>query len=126
MQFYYYFYSTPGTATGYTRIGLRNESNFNNSFVRHVWGVAEGAVGFGEEHMDPAVFLFPNPANDLVHWTGAASGDVLVLRDIHGRTVLTVRSDGVLDTSPLAQGVYIASHLRNGVPLASGRLVIQR
>ncbi|MBK6754756.1 MAG: hypothetical protein IPG69_14525 [Flavobacteriales bacterium] len=37
MHFYYYFYSTPGDAIGYTRVGMRNEND-------QQWLLA-GAVG---------------------------------------------------------------------------------
>lgn len=125
MQFYYYFYSTPGTATGYTRIGLRNESDFSNSFVRQVWGVAEGAVGLGEASSSAMASLYPNPASALVQWSGSIPGDELLVYDANGRVMLSMPYGEVLDVGKLVPGVYLARHLRRGSTISTVRLVVQ-
>lgn len=124
MDFYYYFYSTPGNAIGYTRIGLRNEGDFVNSFTRQVWGVAEGEVGLDEfEGVSPLLF-FPNPASDVVRWTGSQYEDHLHLFDAGGREVGAVTHGEVLHLGPLEPGVYTGRLLRGARVVATARLVV--
>lgn len=126
MAFYYYFYSTPGSATGYTRIGLRNEYDNSNSFTRQVWGIAEGAVGVDEPEGTPPSFLYPNPAHDRVWWTGSLAGDELIVFDMAGCELLRALHGGPVDVGPLAPGIYLARQMRQGVALNTLRFVVQR
>lgn len=126
MDFYYYFYSTPGSATGYTRIGLRNENDNSNSFTRQVWGVAEGAVGLDQLDGTLPSFLYPNPAQEWVQWTGSVAGDELVVVDMRGCELLRATHGETVDVGPLAPGVYLARHMRHGLALTTQRLAVER
>jgi hypothetical protein len=126
MDFYYYFYTTPGSSIGYTRIGLRNEDNVNNSYSRQVWGVAEGGVGTNEVTGPASALFAPNPAHDLVNWIGWESNDKLVITDASGRIVVVVGAGGILRVDNLAPGYYTGRHMRNGHMVNTARLVVQR
>jgi hypothetical protein len=126
MAFYYYFYSTAGSATGYTRIGLRNEYDNSNSFTRQVWGVAEGAVGVYEQEGTAPSFLYPNPAHGPVWWTGSLTGDELLVFDMQGRELLRAMHGGTVDVGPLAPGTYLARHMRQGLVMGTQRFGVQR
>lgn len=106
MHFYYYFYSTPGDAIGYTRVGMRNENNFNNSFSRELWGVSEGSVGIAEAVPSPPFRIAPNPTSDRITVVGASANDVFEVVDPSGRCVM--RFNGTqADVSALAPGQYV-------------------
>ena len=108
MHFYYYFYSTPGDAIGYTRVGMRNENDFNNGFSRELWGVSEGSVGMAEALSIPPLGIAPNPATDRMMIIGAAQNDAYELRDMMGSTVLSFTGPAA-DVNGLAPGHYLLS-----------------
>jgi len=124
MHFYYYFYSTPGTAIGYTRLGLRNENDFSNNFTRQVWGQAEGSVGLEETVRSSAMLIAPNPATDRITIPGAGPNDVFEVRDGAGRTAM--RSTGAtVDVSKLASGHYVVCGPLNGQHAMHAHLVVE-
>lgn len=125
MDFYYYFYSTPGNAVGYTRIGLRNEGDFSNSFTRQVWGVSEGAVGLNDLHGSTPLCFYPNPACGMVQWNGSQSDDLLMLFDACGRNVGRATHGEALHVDRFAPGVYTGRLLRDLQVVATARLVVQ-
>jgi hypothetical protein len=124
MDFYYYFYTTAGGAVGYTRIGLRNEDDHDNSFTRQVWGVTEGGVGLEALEDHAPLMFFPNPATAEVQWTSTEGNDQLILYDASGRNVLTVRHGEALHVDRLAPGLYTGRHVRDGRVLSTARLVV--
>lgn len=106
LHFYYYFYSTLGDAIGYTRVGMRNENNFNNSFSRELWGVAEGSVGIAETDAASAFRIAPNPASDRITVVGASANDAFEVVDPSGRCVLRFKGTQAV-VSGLAPGQYV-------------------
>jgi hypothetical protein len=125
MHFYYYFYTTPGAATGYTRVGLRNESDFSNNYMRDLWAISSDANAIMEAAHDEPWSMFPNPAEGPVRIAGLVPGASVVWRDASGRQVL--RSTGSeVATSGLAPGVYLAQPMVDGAAYgAPQRLVIR-
>ncbi|MBK9175247.1 MAG: redoxin domain-containing protein [Flavobacteriales bacterium] len=125
MEFYYYFYSTPGSATGYTRIGLRNEIDNSNNFTREVWGMAEGGVGMAESSPVERSLPYPQPcATDFV-MPAARAGDRIVLCDPRGTIVLEASAWPKVDVSGLRSGLYMATLLRNGADVASAKVLVE-
>jgi hypothetical protein len=114
MDFYYYFYTT-GPGTGYTRVGFRNENNFNNSFMRDFWGIASTFTGM-DEHADASVWrIVPNPAVERITLESTERIDALLLFDAQGREVRHV-SGRHADVSDLKAGMYMVQALRHGTP----------
>jgi Iodothyronine deiodinase len=114
MHFYYYFYSTPGDAIGYTRVGMRNESDFNNGFSRELWGVGSGSVGIVETTSPSPLAIAPNPVTDHMTIIGVAPNDAFEIQDMTGRTVLRFAGP-MAEVTCLAKGNYLLS----GAPSAS-------
>lgn len=126
MHFYYYFYSTPGAATGYSRIGLRNESNTSNSFMRDLWGIAAGGVGLEEHVSTGGGAPFPQPCTDRFHLPGALPGDHAELHDALGKRVATGPAWPFTEVAELNEGLYTAVLVRGGTAIRSSRIVIAR
>jgi len=122
LQFYYYFYSTPGNAIGYTRVGMRNENNFSNSFIREVWGVAEGSVGIADPATESALVIAPNPASDRITVLGAASTDAFELRDLSGRVALRFTGPQA-DVASLMPGHYLMVGVGGAAPAYAGSFI---
>lgn len=122
MHFYYYFYSTPGAAIGYTRLGMRNEEDLSNGFTRQVWGVVEGGVGLVEEAVMPRALIVPNPARDRITVLGASRTDGFVIMDMTGRPLMrSIGPDILLEGLP--SGSYLVMPLSPGAPANPMRLV---
>ncbi|MBK6754110.1 MAG: redoxin domain-containing protein [Flavobacteriales bacterium] len=112
MHFYYYFYSTPGDAIGYTRVGMRNEHDFSNGFSREVWGESSGSVGIEEAWSTSPLVIAPNPVTDRITVIGALPNDAFEVRDVMGRTVLRF-TGATAEVSGLAKGNYLVTGTRN-------------
>ena len=50
--------------------------------------------------------IYPNPANEIFHITGANANPRVDIFDINGRCVLTQLSTSVLNIESLPEGVY--------------------
>ncbi|MBK7944867.1 MAG: T9SS type A sorting domain-containing protein [Flavobacteriales bacterium] len=123
MDFYYYFYTT-GAGTGFTRVGFRNESDFNNGFQRNFWAVASEANGIDETRDTRSWWLAPNPAQSIITIVGDANIDGLQITDMQGREVVRLygRSN---DLSMLARGVYLVKPLRQGEVIGAARRLVK-
>jgi len=126
MEFYYYFYSTPGNATGYTRIGLRNENDNANGFTRQVWGVTEGGVGIAETNSSGPVLIYPQPCATGFVMPAAQQGDRVVLRDARGAVVLETSAWPKVDVTGLSAGLHMATLLRNGTAVGAAKVLVER
>lgn len=105
MDFYYYFYTTTA-GTGHTRVGFRNESDFNNGFMRDFWAIASEASGVDDAMAPRTWSIAPNPARSMITAVGDARADGMLILDAQGRVLArhTVRS---ADISLLAPGLYL-------------------
>jgi hypothetical protein len=79
---------------------------------------------------DPAWRLYPNPATGTVQLAGPSGTEAIVLlADLHGRTVRSQHYSGTTVTVPLAglaKGIYIvAVHGPQGEVLFRGKLVVE-
>ncbi len=127
MQFYYYFYTTPGSATGHTHIGLRNEYDHANGFMRHVWGVAEGGVGISDAmQLDPPNAPYPNPSTGRIWIPGGRQEDVIRIFDMTGRIILERSWQAAIDVSGLPPGAYRLVLEREGRGVTAHTVVVQR
>lgn len=122
MHFYYYFYSTPGDAIGYTRLGMRNENNFNNSFSREVWGVASGSVGVSGPAGPVSFVVASDPAQGTITVLGALPGSGFEIRDVLGRTVMRF-TGSTAAVGHLPKGNYIILPARGTGLIAPARFV---
>ena len=59
-----------------------------------------------KENKDSDIFIYPNPANNLVHINGVEAAEVQVYNAL-GQVVKTVRGTNDIDVSGLAEGVYL-------------------
>ncbi|MFZ1694746.1 MAG: hypothetical protein WAT74_16225, partial [Flavobacteriales bacterium] len=123
MDFYYYFYST-GAGTGFTRVGFRNESDFNNGFQRNFWAVASEANGIDETRDTRSWWLAPNPAQSIITLVGDANIDGLLITDMQGRDVARLYGRSV-EVAMLARGVYLVKPLRQGEVIGAARRLVK-
>ena len=108
LHFYYYFYSTPGAATGFARVGLRNEFNLSNSFQRNLWGISEEASALPDQ-VQPALapLISPNPTDGIISITTTVPYETMGILDGMGRTVLRSDRADHLNVRALPPGVYM-------------------
>lgn len=123
MDFYYYFYTT-GAGTGFTRVGFRNESDFNNGFQRNFWAVASEANGIDETRDTRSWWLAPNPAQSIITIVGDANIDGLQITDMQGREVARLYGRSV-EVAMLARGVYLVKPLRQGEVIGAARRLVK-
>lgn len=127
MPFYYYFYTTPGDAIGYTRIGLRNEHDQSNAFIRQVWGVSQGAVGIDPAaSVEPVPAPYPNPSAGPLFWPVGRTRDAVLLFDMMGRAVMRRSWEPTIDLTDLPAGAYRAVLERDGRRIVAHTVVILR
>lgn len=124
LNFYYYFYSAPGNAIGYTRVGMRNENNFSNGFMRDVWGVSEGSVGIDEAISIAPLLIAPNPATDRLTVMGAGPNDAFELQDMAGKIAMRFIGPQA-DVNALAPGSYVL-HCSSDAQRPSRALLVVR
>jgi hypothetical protein len=116
MHFYYYFYTTPGAATGYTRVGLRNEFDFPNNYMRDVWAISSDANSIAEHEDVNALVVVPNPATDRITLQGVDPRDAFEIRDLSGRVVGRF-TGSTADVDQLPAGLYAVAHTSTTVPI---------
>lgn len=90
---------------------------FDNLLVEAV--AEEALLGVGQIAQNAAFSVFPNPASSIVNVTAPESATIsqIVMTDINGRTVKTVKVDGVASAqfsiAELASGVYTLKVVSN-------------
>lgn len=84
-------------------------------------------TGIGILDRQNAITVFPNPANDILHVQNLENADLLVLKNVKGQVVTTMRpasNTAHLDVSDLAEGFYLLSVLQ-GDRWSNHKVVIQ-
>lgn len=64
-----------------------------------------GGVSALQEQFAQSFSVYPNPANDLLHFS--VKQEYVELMNMHGATVLTASQTNVMDVSSLASGIYL-------------------
>jgi hypothetical protein len=102
-------YSTPGTYTAciYVQLKRTNGRMCVDTVCKTVTVLPP--VGVDNVAKD-GIIIYPNPAHDVLHITGAAATDVLRLENTLGQTVLTATLSNTTVRLPetLANGIYYA------------------
>lgn len=65
----------------------------------------------------PELFLYPNPARDIVTLCGLESGETISIIDVKGNIRMTFKAAGETENIPaggLPQGIYIVKTVKNG------------
>jgi hypothetical protein len=70
-----------------------------------------GNVGIEEaDNVNSSIYVFPNPAQDVLNISGLSGSEDVALTDISGRILYTAKSDGAreiqIQVSNLARGMY--------------------
>jgi hypothetical protein len=106
-----FVYAVPNTNT------VAASVTFDNYTAKAV--LEEALLGTGHVGQDVAFSVFPNPATSIVNINAPADASIsqIVMTDINGRTVKTVKVDGVASTqvsiADLASGVYTLKVVSN-------------
>lgn len=77
------------------------------------------------ESVQTQLHIFPNPADDRLYLTRAASDDEIQLYNIHGQVVLEHRGNNPIEIQNLTPGVYFISVKRKGVNYTN-KFIIKR
>lgn len=70
--------------------------------------------------------MYPNPANDILHFKANAEIDAYEIRDIDGRRILSVENQQSVDVSALEAGIYLVIGKVKGHPVQTKKLVVVR
>ncbi len=99
----------PGAPGNFTA----NGTNFTTNPLR------EGEVA-------PAMEIYPNPGSGVFYIDGVTSGDVITVRDIAGRLILstTISDDAFIDLSGNADGVYFVEVSDEGIIIATEKIML--
>lgn len=86
--------------------------------------ITEGSLSLSEAEIRP-LNIYPNPANDIIYFKEAASGELLIYNSI-GKIVLTQEliNDENVDISSLTSGLYFV-RLTDGNLMKEQKLIVQ-
>lgn len=99
--------------TDFFGIGATNWSNIEGligqSFPGFAWSMTDEAILGAQENSVDSVSVFPNPTTDVLNVKFPASVSLLdiALFTLQGQRIDVPHSNGVLDVSGLANGVYV-------------------
>ena len=125
LHFYYYFYTTPGAGTGYSRIGFRNVNDNTNNFNRNFWGISQEPNALNELVPEANWSVSPNPVTDEFRLIGDRAFDLVRIMDVSGREAM--RAKGPLITiADLQPGLYLVQPLWRGAPIGGSVRIVKR
>lgn len=71
------------------------------------------AIGIDENPISGQISFYPNPASDILHYSGDDRFDCRIL-DLEGRELIVYRADELLNIRHLPSGAYIAQLFKEG------------
>jgi len=79
-----------------------------------------------EGEVAPAMEIYPNPGSGVFYIDGVTSGDIITVRDIAGRLILstTISDDAFIDLSGNADGVYFVEVSDEGIIIATEKIIL--
>ena len=94
-------------------------------------GFEEWAVGIDENpNHENTLFIYPNPASDVVNLTLHGTAKFISITDLMGREVLniitTAKDNFRLELSLLPEGIYLISAVQEDNKILRGKIVVSR
>lgn len=81
------------------------------------------SLGINEQTIE--VSLFPNPTSTSINVKASVQFDALILSDLSGRNVRTVKNQNSMNVADLSSGNYRLSIVQNGTPISNQSVTIQ-
>lgn len=123
-EFHFYFYSTPSPlATGYARVGFRNNNNTSNMFIQNMWGITNNTTAIKEEN-EELYNIYPNPTNGQIHFSTTSNKYTVELYDMLGKKILNEFNPKTIDVSNFNKGTYMI-RIYNENKVYSHKIIIQ-